>query len=166
MLQTISMDTEFTKRLDILRRSGKKAVIAATKAEVIIQRMQSGKVRPRRAGSVTKHGEARIKGITKYDLGSGYRLVTYKQGDTCYLLYIGTHDECHRWIENNREFDIRMVEGRCSVLSVQRQKEEPDRRGFDTTDLEAMAEDNFNLLQDIGERDLRIIFNGLIESTP
>ena len=161
-----TVHTEFTKRMDILRRSGKKAVIAATKAEVIIQRMQSGKVRPRRAGSVTKHGEARIKGIIKYDLGSGYRLVTYKQGDTCYLLYIGTHDECHRWIENNREFDIRLVEGRCTVLPVQRQEEETDRCGFDSADLETMAEDDFDPLQDIGERDLRIIFNGLIESTP
>lgn len=54
------------------------------------------------ACNFTRNGEDRIKGCRKVDLGGGYRLGTLKQGKDLYLLFVGTHDECGRWVENNR----------------------------------------------------------------
>ena len=164
MLQAIYIDPELSKRLDLLRRSGKKAALAAAKADEIIKRMQSGKVRPRRAGTVTKHGEARIKGVIKYDLGSGYRLVTFKHGDCLFILFAGHHDGCHRWIENNRELDIDIVYGRCIKLPAD--SGDVSWPEAEAGCLEMMPEQDHDPLQHIAEKDLRQIFCGLIEGAP
>jgi hypothetical protein len=160
MLQTIYLAPEISKRLELLKRSDKKAALAAKKAEEIINRMQSGRT-PKLAGSVTKHGEARIKGILKYDLGSGYRLVCFKQGNNCYLLYAGAHDDCHRWIENNREMDIEMVRSRCTALAV-RDRQETKPKPTDSPVTTAVEEIG-DPLEKITEQDLRKIFCGLVE---
>lgn len=93
MLQAIFIDPQIKKRLEMLRRSNKKAGLAATNAQKIIKRIQSGETGPTQAGTMTKNGEARIKGVIKYDLGSGYRLVSFIQDDSCFLLYAGTHED-------------------------------------------------------------------------
>ena len=160
MLQTIYLAPEISKRLDLLKRSDKKAALAAKKAEEIINRMQSGRT-PKQAGSVTKHGEARIKGLLKYDLGSGYRLISFKQGNSCYLLYAGAHDDYHRWIENNRELDIDMVHSRCAIIPVSDSQElQPETTGpLMEIDIEEVSDP----LENIAEQDLRKIFCGLVE---
>ncbi len=158
MLQCIHLDPRIHKCLEMLRRSGKKAALAADKVEEIIARLRNGGVIPDRVGTVTKHGELRIKGVMKYDLGSGYRLVTYKQGRRFFLLYAGSHDDCHRWIENNRELTVAQIEERCVVLPV---------CGADDADRSAEREDiceeeDCDPLAEISERDLRRVFCGLV----
>lgn len=158
MLQCIHLDPRVEKRIEALRRSGKKAALAADKAEEIISRLQCDGVIPDKVGTVTKHGELRIKGAMKYDLGSGYRLVTYKNGDELFLLYVGTHDDCHRWIENNRELTVDQIEERCILL--------PILEGEDacTEETVEMAEDEeFDPLSHATEKDLRQVFCGLAE---
>ncbi|MBI5327322.1 MAG: UvrD-helicase domain-containing protein [Deltaproteobacteria bacterium] len=51
---------------------------------------------------LTNHGETRIKNCFKYDLKDGYRLITVQQSNCRIFLYVGTHDECERWLEQNR----------------------------------------------------------------
>lgn len=161
MLQRIYMDTRLHKRLELLRRSGKKAALAADKVEEIIARLQSGEDLPAQAGTVTKHGELRIKGVMKYDLGSGYRLVTFMQDNRFFLLFVGSHDDCHRWIENNREWSIGQIEQRCAVLPVQ--VDAMDAGLNDETSEMFMNTEDDNPLNRVSEQVLRRIFCGLVE---
>jgi len=162
MLQSIYLDPAVIKRLEVLRRSGKKAALAAAKTEEIISRLQSGGELPDQAGTVTKHGEQRIRGVMKYDLGSGYRLVTYKQRLGIFLLYVGSHDDCHRWIENNRELAIDQIEKRCTKLTV-----EPEELTSDSAEdlpRTMTEEEDDDPLARVNERDLRHIFRGLVDA--
>jgi hypothetical protein len=161
MLQRIYMDTKLHKRLELLRRSGKKAALAADKVEEIIARLKSGEDLPAQAGTVTKHGELRIKGVMKYNLGSGYRLVTFMQDNRIFLLFVGSHDDCHRWIENNRELSIGQIEQRCAVLPVQ--VDVMDAGFNDETSEMFMNTEDDNPLNRVSEQDLRRIFCGLVE---
>lgn len=159
MLQCIHLDPRVDKRIDVLRRSGKKAALAAAKAEEIIGRLQSGGIIPDRVGTVTKHGELRIKGVMKYDLGSGYRLVTYKHGDALFLLYVGSHDDCHRWIENNRELTVKQILERCIRIPIRTAENAPHA----DQGPQPFEEQEVDALSNITERDLRRIFCGLVD---
>jgi hypothetical protein len=161
MLQSLRLDPKIEKRLEVLRRSGRKAALAADKAEKIITRLKTGGVFPDQVGSVTKHGELRIKGVMKYDLGSGYRLITFRHDLSLYMLYVGSHDECHRWIENNRELTVDQVRERCAELPVIDNGNAI--QGEQVADLS--EEEDFDPLAEISENDLRRIFCGLVDQT-
>lgn len=162
MLQSIYLDPTIAKRLELLRRSGKKAALAAAKTEEIIARLQSGGQMPEQAGTPTRHGEQRIRGVMKYDLGSGYRLVAYKQRLRIFLLYLGTHDDCHRWIENNRELAIDQIKMRCTRLMVESGDSSSGMAEYAAADL---AEDeDYDPLANLTDKDLRQIFRGLVEA--
>lgn len=157
----VYLDPRIHKNLELLNRSGKKAALAAGKAEEIITRLQAGGVIPERVGTVTKHGELRIKGVMKYDLGSGYRLVTYKNGQRLFLLFVGSHDDCHRWIENNRELTADQIQERCVMLPV----DESDGGCIEIMDETELEEEAFDPLASVSERDLRQVFRGLVSPT-
>ena len=161
MLQCIYLDSRIPKRLELLRRAGKKAALAAGKVEEILTRLQSGENLPDQVGTVTKHGELRIKGVLKYDLGSGYRLVALKQDDRFFLLFVGSHDDCHRWIENNRELSIDQIEQRCAAMPVQTGRTHTDTS--DETARHKMDDEEDDPLDRVSEQDLRRIFCGLVE---
>ncbi len=161
MLQRLYVDSRLHKLLGLLQRSGKKAALAASKVEDIIARLQSGEDLPDQAGTVTKHGELRIRGVMKYDLGSGYRLVAFKQAGRFFLLFVGSHDDCHRWIENNRELSIDQIKQRCAAVPFQtgglNTKMTDDSMQF------KMDDEEYNPLDQVSEQDLRRIFCGLVE---
>ena len=109
---------------------------------------------------MTKHGELRIKGVIKYDLGRGYRLVALKQDDRFFLLYVGSHDDCHRWIENNRELSIEQFRQRCAVLPIQiAGLDDP----MNDETVQMILDDEDDPLDRASEQDLRRIFCGLVE---
>ncbi len=158
MIRQVYFDPKIEKNLQLLRRSGKKAALAATRAEEIIARLKIGGVMKDRVGTVTRHGERRIRGVMKYDLGRGYRLVTFKRGNHLFLLYVGTHDDCHRWIENNRELTMAHVQERCTMLLT---GEGEDDSGAVPGDDNGEEED-FNPFSSVSEQDLRQVFCGLV----
>lgn len=158
MIKHVHLDPRISKGMEMLRRSGKKAALAASKAEEIIFRLQHERVIPDRVGTMTKHGELRIKGVMKYDLGSGYRLITYKNGQRLFLLYVGSHDDCHRWIENNRELTIDQIRDRCSELPAGI----PQPQNHSLAEAINFEEDDFDPLAEASERDLRQVFRGLV----
>ncbi|MBI5581938.1 MAG: hypothetical protein HY895_22510 [Deltaproteobacteria bacterium] len=158
MIKQVWVDPKIEKSLQMLRRCGKKAALAVLAAQAIVARMRSGDLVPARVGTVTKHGELRIKGVMKYDLGSGYRLVTFKHGRRLFVLYVGTHDDCHRWIENNRDLTVVQVQERCTPLPIEAAD---DSDG--TPQLESIREEeDCDPLPEIPERVLRRIFSGLV----
>ena len=160
MIETIYIAPEINKRLDSLRRSDKKAAAAAIKAEEVIERIQSGNP-PGQSGSITKHGEGRIKGVIKFDLGSGYRLIGVKQGHSYFILYAGAHDDCHRWIENNRDLDIDIVRSRCTAATV------ADLTGGEADQaqepMDSVVEGLPDPSKDLTDRQLREVFCGLVQ---
>jgi hypothetical protein len=118
MINELYLDTKVLKHLDGLRRSGKKAALAVERAEEIIAGLKTLGRMPDRVATPTRHGELRIKGVRKYDLGSGYRLITFRQSQRLYLLFAGAHDSCDRWLENNRELPLDLIETRCKRYRI------------------------------------------------
>lgn len=162
MIPTLYLDAKLDKQLRALRRAGKKAVLAAERAQTIIANLEAGKFSSLEAGPLTKNGEQRIKGCFKYDLGGGYRMVTLKQGRDLYVLYIGSHDDCHRWIENNRELPMADIRRRSRRIPV----ENPHHHvPCGNTDEEMMdCEEPNDGTEELDDRHLRAIFSGLIQS--
>jgi hypothetical protein len=161
MIKQVWVDPKIEKSIQLLRRCGKKAALAALQAQAIIARMRSGDLVPTRVGTVTKHGEQRIKGVIKYDLGSGYRLVTFKYAQCLFLLYVGTHDDCNRWIENNRELTVSQIQERCTVMAIHGAKP-----AVESAELESVGdEEAHDPFTHISERDLRRVFCGLVSQT-
>jgi superfamily I DNA/RNA helicase len=50
----------------------------------------------------TKNGEHRIPHAVKYDLHGGYRLVTIEHENARILLFVGSHSDAERWLDNHR----------------------------------------------------------------
>lgn len=55
---------------------------------------------------VTNHGEGRIKNCVKYELGNGWRLVTYQANKTCTFLFMGDHEDTESWLDGHKNETI------------------------------------------------------------
>ena len=80
----------------------------AQKAMQTIDNLCSGALRYQLddVGKPTKHGEKRIKTCRKYDLGSGHRLITLHHKNTVFISFLGSHDECQRWLGKNHRVNV------------------------------------------------------------
>ncbi len=86
-----------------IRRSGKKGELAVFMYEQIIAQLRCrGPETAELISKRTKHGEWRLKNCIKYDLGSGYRLITVRIDERLYIPFIGTHDDADLWLERHR----------------------------------------------------------------
>ena len=162
MIKRIHVDPKIEKCLAALRKSNRRAVLAADRVQTIIDELERGILPPGEICTFTKNGDARINGCRKYDLGAGYRLVSVKQGSDLYLLFVGTHDECSRWIENNRaQLPLGIITGRCRTLTRTRRHEQPCPQPASMTTDQEGGDDWITALSD---QDLRMIFSGLVGS--
>ena len=152
--------SKFQKTLETLRRSDSRGARAAKRAEEIIIELASGDLSSL-AGleKRTKHGELRINNCIKYDLGGGYRLLSVKYKDYLILTFLGAHDECDRWIENNRRFETDIhsecKEADCFFKAQEIYKE----YSFEN---ETSEEDDYDdiLMKKVDEKILKNIFKG------
>ena len=101
--------------------------------------------------------------MIKYDLGSGYRLLCYKNGTNLYCLFVGTHDDSHSWIEKNKNLSIEIIEQRCRCIATPKREIRRQLSVLKKEDLihSDIGEDPLN---DLSDFDMRSIFRGLIES--
>jgi len=159
MILSLYLDPKFIKTLNELRKQGGISFIVAKKADDLIKRLLlRGRDCSHEIGKLTKNGELRIKKCKKYDLGNGYRLVCLRKSSHLILLYIGTHDDCTRWIERNKglEYDLNNA-GENPLLTKQISVEvEPQIQKTDPAD-----EYEERLISGIDDRMLRKIFSGL-----
>jgi hypothetical protein len=161
MIETIHVDPKLEKCLSVLRRGSHRACLAADRTEAIIAELKRGHTPPGEICSFTRKGEARIKGCRKFNLGSGYRLVTLKQGDDLYLLFAGTHDECSRWIDNNRDhLPLEMIAERSTT--IKRPDLENARSSLPSPSRQHPDPDE-DWMAPISDKDLRMVFSGLVE---
>ena len=158
MIRFIHSNGRFERRLNDLRRSEKFAVAAAKADKIIENLIRRGETSVIETGRLSRYGEARIPNCVKYDLGKGYRLVCVKRRDRLFLLYIGTHDDCHKWIEDNRGFIPDMGQKNIITRAVHNaglsEKEEAH-------DSEQEPDYDDLLMARITEKDLRWVFQGL-----
>lgn len=66
---------------------------------------------------VTKNGETRIKNCVKYDLPGYCRLITIQENNICTFVFLGTHDECDKWLNNNKGLTL-IIDDNNSIKSL------------------------------------------------
>jgi mRNA-degrading endonuclease YafQ of YafQ-DinJ toxin-antitoxin module len=145
----------FEKSLEILRRGDGRATLAARNAEGIIRALAAGDLSTVNH-KLTGNGEARLEKAVKFDLGSGYRLVSVRCGDALLMLYAGSHDDCDRWLERNRGVSF-------GVEEMVRAATSPSE-GTATTlqDWESQkVEGEKDYGHELSQKELRLIFRGL-----
>ncbi|MCI5146758.1 MAG: hypothetical protein D3923_14840 [Candidatus Electrothrix sp. AR3] len=100
----IHQTSAFRKQFQTMQRTGKKERTIAERAERIIQRLQTDFLDEKASCKRTHNGEMRLRDCRKYNLSCGFRLVGLKRKNRLIFTCIGSHDDCQKWIENNRNF--------------------------------------------------------------
>jgi hypothetical protein len=159
-MKHVKISAKVERRIKSLEQSGKAGKVIAKKAERVIENIKSGCLSDHmeQKGMFTKYGEKRIKHCRKYDFGSGYRLITLQKGSTILVPFLGTHDECNRWLETNNK-SKQIAAGNGTLVSVPCKSQEVE----DTTSDECPELCMGEARHDISEHDLRIVFRGLVE---
>lgn len=98
----IHQTRNLAKQFEALCRGGKKERDILLRAETIMARLQQNPLDEKAECRRTYNGEFRLKDCRKYSLSCGFRLVGLKRENRLIFTYIGSHDDCQRWIENNR----------------------------------------------------------------
>jgi hypothetical protein len=159
MIENIRVDPKLDKCLTAMRKGSRRACLAADRVDAIVADLKRGGTPPGDLCTFTRNGEGRIKGCRKFDLGAGYRLVTLKQGNDLYLLYAGTHDECGRWIENNRNhLPLKMIADRSESIRWSGGKIIPPPAPSSPSETE--PEEDW--IAPLSDHDLRLVFCGLV----
>jgi hypothetical protein len=158
-------DTNLTKQLKALLKGGANAAQAAEHARTIIsQSIDGGICNPKLIGRLTRYGEARIKNCIKFDLVAGYRLISMMIEQGIVFLFIGSHDECDRWIKNNTGAEPVLDKKRTRVFEVKETAGTDEPVGQECEDTEQEADYDELVMRDITEQDLRKIFGGLCKN--
>jgi hypothetical protein len=88
----------FNKALNRLTRGDASATLAYGQ---VMGAIETWKHENKTYLTTTKHGESRIPNCIKYELPSGYRLVTVERESQRFLLFVGSHDDVDEWLGNN-----------------------------------------------------------------
>lgn len=147
MIRFVHSTPLYKRCINDLKEKGGTASEMAYKAEKAIKRIIQSKSLSAR--KLTKKGEHRLRGAIKFDLGSGYRLICTVFEETLFLLYIGTHDDCDRWIKRNKGLKIE-IDSRIDTAEFFEEKEDEEKDLKDIYE-EVMAIRRFN---DIYENNL------------
>ena len=161
-MKLLFVSSKVERRITALEKSGKYGTVVAQKASDIISNIESGDRAGGidRGGSYTKYGEKRIKNCRKYDLGGGYRLIMLRRDKTIFIPFLGSHDECQRWLENySRLKEYQAGKGRTIQIDEQSTYLE-DSIDHESTDVDG---DPDGFLHNLTDKDLRTVFSGLVE---
>jgi hypothetical protein len=89
-------------------------------------------------------------------------LITLQRGDTVFIPFLGTHDNCQRWLESNSRLKdlnagagrmIRVVKKKPAKM-ISRMSEEADN-----------IADDYGMFKHLTDKELRIVFAGLVQGT-
>lgn len=156
-MELLFVSSKVESRIAALEKAGKSEKNLAQKATSIIDSLASGMDA---IESYTKYGENRIKNCRKYDLGCGYRLITLQRGKTVFIPFLGSHDECQRWLENNSRLKA-FHAGKGKTFHIE------DKNSAPTNPIEVQKMDGDadvdDFVQSLTDKELRTVFNGLIE---
>jgi len=155
----------FDRSLDDLRRKRGTASVAAEKADEVIRLITRTEEKGvREQFRFTRKGEYRIKYCRKYDLGCGHRLVFLRRDSHLVLLYIGSHDDCFRWIERNKGLTYEMDDTTHAIRVICDAPTKDDSIPHDVIEEERLLDEyETTLMSRIDDDMLRKIFPGLIK---
>ncbi|WP_457551067.1 hypothetical protein [Desulfobacula sp.] len=156
MIQYIKYHPQFEKQCEKLKKSNDKASKAVENAWNIILAFKKSREGFNTMGTLTRSGELRLKDGIKYKLGNGYRLVLSVRKDCLFVLCIGSHDQCDRWLERNRGEDNFSFSWQEKVVIKRSEKKKFQNPGYYNKE-----SDLFNHIED---RLLRQIFQGICDS--
>lgn len=161
-MKYVHVSAKVEHRIENLRKSGKAGNVLAQKVTSIIKCLTSGAWDHREVvSSHTKYGEKRIKNCRKYDLACGYRLITLQRRGKVFIAFLGTHDECQRWLENNSSLKA-VAAGKGRWFRIDRKK----RASASQVHVASVGSDEGTedeLEMEVSDRDLRRVFSGLVE---
>lgn len=150
----------FERQIKSLRRSDKRGAAALVRAEELMSAIASGqRSNEEIVTKQTKHGELRLKNCKKYDLGSGYRLISLREGDSLYFAYIGTHDACNRWLNKRRTTGMRLNLER--IKPIRYEIAPVEEQGLPAELLQADAEYEAYIASKLDNATIRHLFRGL-----
>jgi hypothetical protein len=157
----IHREKRFDRELELLRSQGEKARVAAKRAEELIAKLtQKGWTDLKHVAKLADHGEHRLDGCIKYDIGGGFRLVCFKRGDHLYFSYVGTHDDCHRWL--NQSKNRPHLVGKREAVTTVVEKKKPEKIQIQEAPEEEWDYDD-RLKEQINDQILRKVFSGLVQ---
>ena len=161
----IHQTRRFAKRLVAMAKAGKNERIVAARAQRIIADLQTNPLHGEAECKRTRHGELRLNDCRKYDLSCGFRLIALKRERRLIFTYIGSHDDCQRWIENNRDYQD-AVESEPVPPAGAENHLQPELSAEAEPKSDAPEKDEYEeqLMAKIDERLLREIFAGLFKN--
>jgi len=162
VLLEIHQTRRFAKRLVSMAKAGKNERIVAERAQRIIADLQTNPLHGEAECKRTRHGELRLNDCRKYDLSCGFRLIALKRERRLIFSYIGSHDDCQRWIENNRDYQDEIES--VPVPLTGGTQSEPFAAAEPEHDAPEKDEYEEQLMAKIDERLLREIFAGLYKN--
>ena len=164
MVRFIHLERRFEKELEALWKHGETGETAAQKAEELIAALtRNGPPDIKKVWKLTGWGERRIEGCLKYDLGDGFRVICFRRGETLFVSYIGTHDDCHNWLDHfsGRHNWVAKENGTTITVQLSEPSEGPEAVPSD----EDFDEDYDDLLMEqIDDKTLRKVFSGLLKN--
>ena len=161
-MKFIFVSKKVETHIEALRKNGKVGTSLANKVKRIIESLASGTAQHHMdvIGSFTKYGEKRIRNCRKYDLGCGYRLITLQRGDTVFIPFLGTHDNCQRWLENSSRLkDFNAGAGRTIRIAGNK----PAKMSSRMSEEAGSILDDRDFLKNLTDKDLRRVFSGLVQ---
>lgn len=159
MILRVHRDENLNKQLKALRAAGGRSARVAQHVEDLIEKLTSmGDRTLGEIGRLTRYGEARLRGCIKYDLVDSHRLVGMRQGNDLFLVFVGSHDECNRWVRCNRRMRRVTDKDGNEIVAVREEECRSDR-----VDLEELEDDDYlsPVLEQLTDTELRKIFSGL-----
>ncbi|MCI5190725.1 MAG: hypothetical protein D3905_13255 [Candidatus Electrothrix sp. AS4_5] len=154
------------KQFQAMYRGGKKERAIIERAETLIRRLQANPLDEQAACRRTYNGELRLRDCRKYNLSCGFRLISLKRDNRLIFTYIGSHDDCQKWIENNRDFQDDIESQPIPLIPSCHQGPEAGKEAGDVLSEERDEVDAYEeeLMNHLDEYVLREIFSGLCSS--
>ena len=139
---------ELQKQLIALNQRGGNYQLAARKVKEVLGDIKIESPEPLKSLNLTNHGENRINHCIKYDLNGYCRLITIQNNGVVFLLFVGAHEECEKWINANKGLQPAIDKEEKDLKNVYISKDinVPEKRVADDNDLS--DELLFNKLKD------------------
>ncbi|HBI13929.1 MAG TPA: hypothetical protein DDY20_00115 [Desulfobulbaceae bacterium] len=162
-MKVVHVSAKIERRIEDLKKDGRAGRALARRVSAIIESLASvgGCSYLDAAGGYTRYGEKRIRNCRKYELGCGCRLVTLQRGEKVFVVFLGTHDECQRWLKNHSRLK-EYYAGNGELFQIVDESPPPANPACaDSAAYRDEAEEE--LLSRLSDQVLRRVFCGLVE---
>lgn len=157
MIEQVHIHPKVEKDIEQMKSLDNAPSIAAERAQTIVCDLLKG-VRISQTGRLSLIKDARIKNLVKFNLGKGYRLVTIKEKTQLFIMFIGDHDQCDRWLDSYSRKNPHKTTVPMKIYAVVPAADEEKNR----TDDYYESEDDIANPDKISQKALRKVFCGLI----